>query len=1339
MASDSKTADVKKSAAKSGPKAKQPKSLGKYSIQKKIGAGGMGAVFLATDTQLKRTVALKVLPKHKAENPTLVKRFKAEAQSAAHLKHDNIVTIYESGEADGFLYIALEFVDGIDVHNLVNKRGTIPVKRSVDIMKQVTRALQHAFERNIVHRDIKPANLLIRRDGTVKLADLGLARSVDETLETGITRAGTTVGTVDYMAPEQARNSKAADIRSDIYSLGCTWYHMLVGRPPFYEGSLMNKLNAHATKPPPDPRDKNPDVPDAIVAVIQRMMAKDPVERYATPAELLEELENTNLGKQAVSQNILAALADEGGEDTNHEQSTPTVSVQALPPTAARNSQPESRRQRPKFRLEPSKTLVVAAVFVACFMVLGWISSRYGSALDYSQPIAGDPFTRPTDSVNADGQSTNPASYDSTSHRDQTRNPNRSDSSRPKKRYTRRSDRSNNSQNTVARNSTDSTGSSKGSTKNSANSSNETSSNPDDQPNPRLGSARVRLPAVVAAQREGERQHFPDWVGSVEAPQQSETMVHLLKVGPGLVGPGRFTSVNTALRQLPKTGGVVQLQGNGPFFLRPVNLQNIENVVLTSSAKSRPIVILVPHRSTASEVLFKISNGSLTLDRLDLIVAARQFQTSDKLTLIAVDSGDLTVRDCSITVRGSRQGSTVAMAVDGNVDASDRTPATQSRILLDRVVVLGQSMTAMEIDQAATDLLASNCLFVTGDSPVLKLINSRPLEKVVAPKSRKKSSSETKPPPNRILRFVSSTLCTKVSAIEFNSGVESSNPPSTQVLAVNSVITLIAGQTPKPALLRLARWPQKQFRNEDESRFKDLQWMSPGSVFCGWSELIKVDDGSSLKVNDVASWRGAWNQPFDEAQFHREFWPAKSSVENRNELSPALFDTVSLESIGIAASDGGQPGCPITAFQAPDAIALARALGLADRPQAPFGYKTDTLPSETIYVDLTRQDLGKVLAEKSWPSETVVIASASGSSVKPSSPIVVRGKTLRIEFRQPKGEPLVVEPKELKATANNAFILVEDGAVEIVNGHFKIPSTNRDTIPTWFLSVKDGSFSIQNCRVVGPLLDGSRTKGLIEWTQSNTKAASDKNYGEIVDSFLYGHAMLMKADIRRRQVFLRNSILVSLSDLFELNIIGFGPEIAAAFDIQHCSLSAAKSVFKIRATRLAEMATAPLTFFVDESVFVPAVSSATRTQAIQTIFSCSQSVTEKGQIKWWGNANGFASEISQFLRTPNSDTSRQNFDLAWKKLWGETQVSRPLDGPDGVLLRVAKLPHRTKVAYTDFALHDSCKAIEWSASRTQIGADTALWPKPGASPTVAKPLPKPTKGTKRKVRLQPDF
>lgn len=290
-------------------------TFGRYRIEREVGAGGMGTVYRAIDSQLNRVVALKILPKDKARNELLVKRFKSEGKAAAALRHENLVCVFDNGEIDGSLYIAMEFVDGIDGQDLVLRDGPLSVERSLNIIKQVAQGLQHAFQHHIVHRDIKPSNLLIDAQEHVKLADFGLARSLDEEEETNITRAGTTVGTVDYMPPEQARNSKDADFRSDIYALGATWYFLLIGKPPFPEGDVLNKLNQHANDPPPDPRKVNPEIPVGVVDVIHKMLAKSQKDRYQTPNELLDDLARLNLNEREINYDLIASLGSEDDDE----------------------------------------------------------------------------------------------------------------------------------------------------------------------------------------------------------------------------------------------------------------------------------------------------------------------------------------------------------------------------------------------------------------------------------------------------------------------------------------------------------------------------------------------------------------------------------------------------------------------------------------------------------------------------------------------------------------------------------------------------------------------------------------------------------------------------------------------------------------------------------------------------------------------------------------------------------------------------------------------------------------------------------------------------------------
>jgi serine/threonine-protein kinase len=272
--------------------ARRPVHVGKYEVVAHVATGGMGAVYRARDTTNGREVALKVLNPEMAAKPAMLERFRREFHAAERLAHDNIVRVYDFDHVKDTWFLAMEFVDGIDLHDYVKRKGLLDPEEARQIIVQGCRALRHAYDQDVVHRDIKPSNFLVTKKAgrlLIKLTDMGLARTVDEDLFR-VTRAGTTVGTLDYMAPEQARDSGSADIRSDLYSLGATWYHLLTGRCPFSAGGLTERLYKLMNDPPPDARDLNPLVSDQTWEVLERLLAKDPRDRYQTPAGLLEDL-----------------------------------------------------------------------------------------------------------------------------------------------------------------------------------------------------------------------------------------------------------------------------------------------------------------------------------------------------------------------------------------------------------------------------------------------------------------------------------------------------------------------------------------------------------------------------------------------------------------------------------------------------------------------------------------------------------------------------------------------------------------------------------------------------------------------------------------------------------------------------------------------------------------------------------------------------------------------------------------------------------------------------------------------------------------------------------------
>jgi serine/threonine protein kinase len=313
-----------------------PEMLGEYRLLEELGRGGMGHVYKALHTKLDRVVAMKVLPRSRVGDPKAIARFEREIKVVARLSHPNIVQAYDARELDGMPVLVMEFVDGLDLAEIVRRVGPLPVAEACELVRQTAMALQCAYEHGLVHRDVKPSNVMLARSGDVKLLDLGLARFHAED-DRGIsptpgseemTGAGHVMGTVDYVAPEQAFDSRAVDIRADLYSLGCTLYKLLSGHAPF-DGighqRPWEKLNAHLNEPVPPIRQFVPNLPKRLIAILDRLLAKDPADRFSTPAETAEALASCCAGADlrtllrraeaaSPSSRPLGANRDQGGD-----------------------------------------------------------------------------------------------------------------------------------------------------------------------------------------------------------------------------------------------------------------------------------------------------------------------------------------------------------------------------------------------------------------------------------------------------------------------------------------------------------------------------------------------------------------------------------------------------------------------------------------------------------------------------------------------------------------------------------------------------------------------------------------------------------------------------------------------------------------------------------------------------------------------------------------------------------------------------------------------------------------------------------------------------------------
>ncbi len=277
-----------------------------FEIVEEVGRGGMGIVYKARQLSRNRIVALKVIRKDRLPSDEAVRRFRREAEAASRLSHPNVVLVYDSDHSGDTHYLAMEFVKGVTLENLVEQKGPLSVDQACKYVRQAALGLQHAHEQALVHRDIKPGNLMVTwptqnanaaaaPDGVVKILDMGVARlytlgeSPIDSLST-LTQGGAVIGTADYIAPEQLENPHAADIRADLYSLGCTFYYLLTGQVPFPGGTLIQKLDRQRWETPPAVNQHKPHLPQAVVDVVHRLMAKKPADRLQTPADLVTAL-----------------------------------------------------------------------------------------------------------------------------------------------------------------------------------------------------------------------------------------------------------------------------------------------------------------------------------------------------------------------------------------------------------------------------------------------------------------------------------------------------------------------------------------------------------------------------------------------------------------------------------------------------------------------------------------------------------------------------------------------------------------------------------------------------------------------------------------------------------------------------------------------------------------------------------------------------------------------------------------------------------------------------------------------------------------------------------------
>ena len=1075
----------------------------KFEIQKKLGSGGMGAVYLAQDTELGRPVALKILPKDKADNPTLLKRFKSEAHAAANLKHDNIVMVYGAGEHEGYYYMVMEYVEGVDVHRLIAKKDQLSVKRSIEIIKQVAAALAHVSGKGIVHRDIKPSNLFIQRDGTVKLGDLGLARSIEEAEEAGVTRAGTTVGTVDYISPEQARNSKAADIRSDIYSLGCTWYHMLTGLPPFPDGSLTNKLHAHAVKPPPNPQILNEAVPDGVVAILHRMMAKRPEDRYQTPEELIEDLERSVLTKQDIANTVLASLADEEEEFIQSASITPLpastgVSAPTPPmpgpykPSAKTAAVEEPENERTIATTEaktPRPMSLPANSSVRKMAIPHRVDGTVGSRDDDSFRLQVDPLKLvlmgggtlvvvgfiiyaailffqgdTTDEARENrGQDANAASEDD-------------------------------------QDATDDEG-------NDEEAINAVTVKGEEKQEP----AKLN-DSFFEQLSQDQRKHLQNvtWLKKYYLPSDRPRLDSLQVFSYANRDSTKgFPTITEAYKNAPNKGAVIEIRGNRPLDLSSLRLIPGQHIVLRGIPEndgSRPVIMVRP---SDQKPLFELNDSQLVLENLHVILLPPGPIAGTLQPMFELSKGELVLRKVSIST-------TIPAAL--NVIEMTAAPGDSNRVVLEEAVVRGDRLTVLNNVGPGDEVIAAQSLLLNKSAPLIRM-------------TKDASGSDVESPPVN-LHLIASSLGSADSGMEIPS-------PSTGPFTVYSRENLFAALDSGANLVQsgpniLAMEPGASPSADSIS----MRWSEKGSCYTAWGALVQYTSDEASSIRDINAWNNLWNTAVPQSHFLHDVW----LQANENLLRP-VRELGAVDFLGSTVSSSGVN---------PQALRAPAGVDILDRYESnlvtDYANQISLEPQDPVVERFNIPEDGKKflarLYSDEWEDNTHFYLKAKGGGGSEFdlefSPLHVHGKSLTIEFVPSRaGESLVLRPA--KASSDAGLITVDLGTVRLLNIGFDLRAVRGSSSPGSVVDVIDGNFVLEHCLLEGPFLNPAENsdvtlQSLVRWRETGT-VDSEPRTGRIIDSTLSAFVPAVHCSVEKSNLQILNSCVVSGSSVVRQEIL----------------------------------------------------------------------------------------------------------------------------------------------------------------------------------------------------------
>jgi serine/threonine-protein kinase len=1195
----------------SGPPSKGPKPiarLGKYEVLVHVATGGMGAVYKALDTETGREVALKVLPPEMAAKPILMERFRREAKHAAKLHHDNVVTTYEFQEISGTCFLAMEFVEGIDLAEYVARKGKLDPEEARRLLIQACRGLRHAHKRGIVHRDIKPSNfLLTRKDGrhVLKLTDLGLAREADGE-ESRVTRAGTTVGTVDYMSPEQARDSGKADARSDLYSLGCTWYHLLAGQPPFGEGGLTEKLYKHSEAEPPNVRDLNPVASEESARMICRLLAKRPEDRYQTASELLRELKALTARARPESRredpppSILDVPPEPLKEEprgARPESATGVGVTHALrglrachtPSSRSVRKGKKSKGDRSTTETKTKKTTTIPAPSARRWYVAGAAATIVVvGALVFALRGSGGQVP------NEGGGNDAPPSVEAPA----TPRPGPLvDAGTPGK---------------------------------------------PDPPTP--GPTKPRWPSLyhpsAALDVEKLRREVEGpWLPAAPVPADAPIfrVVRVPRAGAGPV----FSSLAAACAAAPADRvSIIEVSDNGPLYETPAAVTG-RSLVVRAGKGYRPLLVWDVQRTreemprkaepgktpeAADLALLSVTGGSLTLEGIDVAVKWPEGGT-ERVAILRVTDGDLRASGCTFSLAGKRPDGIALARLRGE-------RAEPCRCRFDGCYGRGTSLVALDVDVPRAEVLLDGCLLVGGEPPLLQ---------VRAGKKRPAT-----------LRVARSTLISGQTMLRLRPTPADDTTPGLNWFGWDALLSRSSG-----------REEGTLFDLPAEVTPRAMTWRAVNCIYAGWRNLMT--GSARTPASDLGAWHTTWGEVEGDG-VARDPWPA-AAFNDLAEIPTATYRTADTP-VGFASSTApDRPlGCDLDALPPVRDNWLPLTYDrFGASPPEPL---TDAVapdipdPGDGLYhgerLDLNQVELGAYLQsiQRRRQLGPRVVLHLHGTGEKPITPVRVKGTHLVLYFGPPAEDaaPLVLTPSGLTPVGQDALIEVDGGNLDVIGADLRLPDFRLALVPAHLLNVRGGDLRLFGCRLQGPQQQVPSTyQGLI--TLEGSGETERARACAINQCVLVSPREGVKVKGVGARLRMEQTVLAAGTDAIGLEIgSGFKGRANSQCLLEHVTVAAKRAVVHLAGPAYEGVPAEPVVVQTRDCAFLnPFAGSPNRAG----LLLADGEALARGLLVWQGDGDALDKRL-HFGAAVASAPEQPETPAAWTRLWGPMGVRRPV-------------------------------------------------------------------------------